>query len=174
MGVKIEVDAEGTIRDGLKKAAELGINLTIPFTSIAKSWFKGNKSMFLLKGRGQYDDLKDETKIFKQKEYGFTYPILKARGDLEKSVTDPTDSNSINLIVNKVALYLGSKIPYGVYHQSPEPRTKMPLRPFVLLGVEQVATGEQKQFEARTVRTIYDHIGQTLSKAFGDKPSGAV
>lgn len=192
MAIKVEVDPSGVVRDTLKQIKELGGNLAVPFTLIAKSWFKSNKSIFTLKSKGQYDDLSQKPffafwetghlykffkggyKEYKQEKYGSAYPILKATGALEKSITDASDVNSINLIVNKTALYLGSRIPYGIYHQSPDTRTKIPFRPFVLLGVEQVATSEQKLFSARVINILQDYYGQIVSKSYGSKPPGAV
>jgi phage gpG-like protein len=59
-------------------------------------------------------------------------PILERTGDLVSSLTNPNDPNTVRVEARKT-LTLGSRIPYAIYHQSLEPRTKLPRRPEIML-----------------------------------------
>lgn len=182
--LNIEVDVDKKIPELLRQAKEAGVNLTIPFTLIAKSWFKANRSIFTQPGPGRYPDLggfnpnapawkgakitrRTYAKFRKLKEHGFVYPLMRASGALESSITDPTDSNSINLIINQNTLYLGTRVEYAPYHQSPAPRSKIPFRPIVFIGVEQLATTEQRNEYTRWINILEDSIQQKLDQAAG-------
>lgn len=188
--LSIQVDPNGAIINALQKAKEAGINLTVPFTLISKSWFRANRSIFALKGPGKYPDYggfspnapvrpgssktrREKAKQDKVQEVGFIYPMMRRRGKLEASLTNPTDPNSVNLIVNKVALYLGTRVEYAFYHQAKGARTKMPFRPVVFTGAEQVAPTEMRNESTRWLNIIDDYMQQVLSRSFGG-PSGAV
>lgn len=167
--ITIELLNEEAVRSILKNIREKGGNLTIPFGMIARSWFKSNKSIFKLGGPGKYEDLSPKYKIQKAKSppkgAGFVYPIFRGKtGKLEKSLTDPTDANSINLIVNKIALYLGTRVAYAGYHQSPAPRKIIPYRPMVLLGAEQVSPPEKRTDYDRMLNTLEGYYQQLLDQ----------
>lgn len=185
-GIRIEVDPQGKFFESLKKAREHSLNLTIPFTSIAKSWFKANRSIFALSGPGQYQDYggffpgkpawkgasitrREYAYLQKAYKFGFIYPMMTTRSadsQLEKSLTDPTDHNSINYIINKNALYLGTRAKSAQFHQSPEPRTKLPFRPVVFLGVEQTAPTAIRNEYSRWLSVINDYLADKLGEAF--------
>ena len=140
MVVKFEVDVDKEFKRALESAAKAVGDLTIPLTLITQSWFKSNRAIFDLKGPGKYEDLNKDYKPRKRAAVGFVYPILKRTGALERSITDPKDSDAISEIINGKTAILGSKIPYGPYHQLGT--KKMPARPFVLIGAEQTAPPE--------------------------------
>ena len=129
----------------LGKATKKISDLTIPFKLITREWYKGNRSIFDLgrKSRGKYEDLKPATKKMKERIFGTIYPILVASGDLAKSMTDPSDSDSVATIVNKKTLLLGTKIksekgaPYAFFLHFGTKR--MVARPLILFGSEKVA-----------------------------------
>lgn len=177
--LNVEVDVNDEIKSKLREAARLGLNLTLPFTMFAKSWFQSNKSIFALKGPGQYPDYggfnpneilygtttrRMAAKKRKQREVGFVYPMMKRTGLLEDSLTNPSHNQAINLIVNKNALYLGTRVKYAPFHQSPAARTKMPFRPVVFLGVEQVAPTEHRNNTTRMINYLDRHIQDSLTK----------
>ena len=178
--INVSIDVGQEIKDVLARAKEAGVNLTVPFTSIAKSWFKANKSIFAGQGPGQYPDYGGLTpdkivygnitrrvlyKNRKFEKFGFVYPMMRASGKLERSLTDPADSNSVNLIVNGTALYLGTKVEYAPYHQADGARTRMPLRPIVFMGAEQIAPTELKSAYNRFFQIMDDAIQQKLDQA---------
>jgi phage gpG-like protein len=167
MAVKFQVDSDKAFQKAIQDALREVSDLTIPYTLIAKSWFQGNKAIFSLKGPGKYVDLKENYKKQKQKAVGFIYPILKRSGALEQSITNPTDSNSINLIINKNTLILGTKIPYGAPHQFGAPRINLPARPFILIGAEQTAPDQLNRRRDAWIAIIEDYVTQ-VSRKFSD------
>lgn len=140
MVTKYVVDPDRRFQEAIQEALTRVRDLSLPLTLIAKDWFQANKAIFTLKGPGKYVDLSERYKERKQKQVGFVYPILKRSGLLEKSVTEPGNSNSINLILNKNTLVLGTKVKYAPYHQL---GTKfLPIRPILFTGGEQAAPSE--------------------------------
>lgn len=152
------------LQRALNKASKQVSDLTIPFTLIAKSWFKSNKAIYALKGPGKFADLTELYKKTKQRKLGFTYPILRgATRSLEKSITEPTDGQSVNMIVNKKTLILGTKVEYGPFLHFGT--VKMKARPFVLIGAEQTGPPEfNKRLEA-WIKILEDFVVQTTRKA---------
>ncbi len=59
-------------------------------------------------------------------------PILQRSGDLMRSLTSGNDPNAVKREERRT-LTLGSKVPYGIYHQSPAPRRRLPRRPPMLV-----------------------------------------
>lgn len=140
---KIENDAK--FRAGLKAAAAAVGDLTVPLTLIAKDFYKSEKAIFMLKGPGQYPDLKEKTKEAKRRGGFSVYPILKRTGRLGESLTNPTHPDAFNQILNKTTLVIGTQVPYGVYHQSDAPRFKIPLRKFLFIGPESKFAGSEQR-----------------------------
>lgn len=150
--VSIVTDPDKKFAQALKRAKQETADLRIPLTMIAKDWFKTNQVIFKLKGPGQYADLKDSTKKFKKAHFGFVYPILRRGGDLEKSITQPTDSNAINEIINKSQLTLGTKVVYAFFNHY---GTKViPARPVVFFGPEAEGIGQDKTFKVRPTQWL--------------------
>lgn len=179
--LNVEVDVNHKIRDLLKSLKEEGANLTIPFNSIAKSWFRGNRSIFTnTNGPGKYQDLgghnpsapvrlrgktvtrRTAAKFHKLQKFGFVYPIMKATGHLEDSLTNPTHPDAVNLIINKNALYLGTRVKYAPYHQLGG--EKLPQRPVVFLGVEQIAPDALRNENTRWINILEDHYAQLIKQ----------
>ena len=139
----------------LKRAREAAVDLSVPFRLIQESWFKGNRTIFSLSGPGKYQDLKESTKKQKTYLYGSPYPILKAKGALEKTMIQPGDP--VNTI-GKTEMVVGTSSPYAHFLQ--DGTKKMVARPVVLLGTEQVAPGPlNKRIELWT-KMISDYIDE--------------
>lgn len=157
------VDPDKRFQSAIKTALKKVNDLTIPFTLITKEWFQSNKSIFAVTASsGQYADYKDESyKTFKRNHYGFVYPMLKASGRLEGSITNPQSKDSIAVILNKVTLVLGSSTPYAPFLQLGT--SKMKARPFVLLGVEQVSPRRLNQRVEGWRRMIEDFTKDVMS-----------
>ena len=120
------------LQDAQKKVSDL----TIPLIQIAQDFVKSRRAIFKLKSKGQYVDLAPSTKKAKAPN---VYPILKRTGRLEKSITniDPKKGSageSIGIISNKNTLTLGTRVPYGIFHN--EGTRNMPRRPFLFIGAE--------------------------------------
>lgn len=109
-------------------------DLRIAFALIAKDWRRSNIAQFSLKSGGQYPPLSAHYAAEKRKRFGNS-PILVATGRLRDSVTGSGNGDSI-LQISKNLLIMGTRTPYGVYHQSDLPRRKIPLRKFLFIGPE--------------------------------------
>lgn len=180
--ISANVDPNKDFRRELKIALKKLEDLTIPFTLMSREWFKANRSIFDegRKGPGKYADLSPKYKQAKTRAIGSPYPILrgfvkepgqpaKKSGKLADSMINPTNSDSVNKIINKKALVLGTKVtsedgaPYPLYlHFGTR---KMPARPFVLLGGEQVATREINQRTKNWAMMLQDYVNQ-VSQGF--------
>lgn len=145
--VKFVVDPGKEFQSAIASASEKVDDLTIPLTLIAQSWFKTNRAIFSLKGPGKYKDLSEKYKKIKARKFGSPYPILLASGRLAASITVPGASESINKILNKKNLILGTTTPYAAPLQFGS--KFMPARPMVLIGSEQVSPeGVNRRLEA--------------------------
>lgn len=178
MVMEIEVDPKRELRSFINDALKKTDNLTVPLHLIAQQWFKSNRAIFDLKGPGKYQDLSTkpffawwEKKDFRRyysggyKEYktarwGAAYPILYRTGRLKRSITEPSDGEAVEKIINRNALELGTAVPYAVYHHSDAPRTKMPWRPVLLYGNEQVAPGALKNRIEIWQEILIDYVSQ--------------
>ncbi|MCK5608286.1 hypothetical protein KAR91_40770 [Candidatus Pacearchaeota archaeon] len=178
--VEITVDPGKDFRRALDKVYKKSGDLTIPFTLMTKQWFKGNRSIFDLgrKGPGKYIDLSPKYKRRKSKILGSPYPILvgftRARrrsGKLRESMVNPSSKNAFNKIANKKHLFLGTRAKSrkgALYPAFLNNGTgKMPARPFMLIGGEQVATPEVNKRREAWVKTLNDYVLQ-LSGIIGD------
>ena len=163
------VDNDRRFRNALARAQVEVTDLTIPLTLISKDFFKSQKAIWALKGPGQYPDLAKSTKKKREREGRPYYPILKRSGLLEKSMTDPRDANAIAEIVNKQGLILGTRVSYGIFHQSDRGRKKIPLRKFLFIGPEakKFATSDMMGRPERWLNIINSFILEKL-KTVGD------
>jgi phage gpG-like protein len=117
----------------LVEARGKAMDLRLPLTLIGRSLYKWTAlEIFGLSGPGKFVDLRPKYKAWKEKHLHFAYPILKASGRLETSLTQPGGENILRF-PNATTLEWGTSVPYGIYHQSESPRKKMPRRPFLLV-----------------------------------------
>lgn len=163
------VDNDYKFRASLNRAARLVGDLTIPLILISKDFYKSQQAIFGLKGPGLYPDLSPRYKKVKQKAVGFVYPILKRSGRLAESTTNPTAPDAINEIVNKNTLIIGTRVPYGVYHQSDAPRKRIPLRKFLFIGPEapRFANTDQKGRLERWQNILQGYVNQVAQQELG-------
>jgi phage gpG-like protein len=189
-----EVLNDEKMSSALRRAASVSNDLKIPFSQIAKDFQKSRKAIFALSSAGQYPDLstkpfyawweKDDNlqrqydggyKEYKKAKYGFSYPILKATGRLERSVTDASDPENVTSI-GPLELKMGTRTPYAVYHQSDLPRSRLPLRKFLFVGPEskKFANSEISGFPERALNTLNSYIlrslGLSVEQATGKAP----
>lgn len=138
--VGIQVDPKGSFKAAINRASKRTSDLTIPLKLITQSWYKTNKALFAFTTKGPFDDLSENYQKQKQKKHGFIYPILKASGKLERSLTEPSDSDTIASILNKKQLILGTKVtslkgvPYPSLLNFGNPKTNLPARPYMVIG----------------------------------------
>ena len=170
------VDNDKRFRKALKAASEVSQDLRVPFGLILRDFYKSEQSIFKLKGPGKYPAFsgpKDAKtgmtryQAYKLKRYGFDYPLLVRTGALAASLLGPNNRGSISKITN-LSLTFGTSIPYGVYHQSDEPRKKIPLRKFLFIGPEapSFATSEQMGRLERWLNYVNDHVVKSIQKGF--------
>lgn len=188
MYLEYAFDKNSNFQKKLNEVFKATGDLTLPLTLIANSWFRGNNSIFVLKGPGRYKDLSTKPmfpfwerkknlrrfypggyKEYKKEKYGFVYPILKATGKLASSITNQSDSNAIARIEGGKNLILGTKVPYGIYHQMDrniDPgKGKIPYRPFLFVGVEQIAPNDIKNNRVKTwIKILDNHFESVMRK----------
>lgn len=107
------VDPKKQLQDALRAAANQVNDLTPALLLIAQYWFKSNNAIFTLKGPGQWPDLSLPYKKFKTNLLGSPYPIMLLHGRIMASITAPPNSESIQQIINKKSLVLGTSVPYA-------------------------------------------------------------
>lgn len=182
MVISYEVDPGGKFKQAITDALNQVNDLTIPFNLIAKNWYKSNSAIFALKGPGKYPPLggmnpnaiaikgttqtrRQRAEARKEKKYGFAYPLLKATGALEDSLTQPGNEHAVKWIINGKTLLLGTNLDYAIYHQSDEARTKLPFRPFLFIGSEQTAPAEiQNNRQTAWINIVGEYVKQVVAQ----------
>lgn len=165
------------LQAGLDRAARAIGDISKPLRIIGKDFFKSRKAIFTLKGPGQYPDFKSKSyKQLKTRILGDPYPLLKFSGDLEKSVTNPNDSDAVFDVDESVGIF-GTTVEYLSFHQSDEPRAKMPLRKVLFIGPEAPKFAKGKAlagFPDRALNTLNTFVirslGGSMEAATGIKP----
>ena len=154
---------------GLMKRSD---DMSPAFSVIGYMFRQSRKTIFSLKGPGQYPDFKGgkNSPYAKRKEYllGRKYPLLYLSGDLKESIIDKNDSKNIT-VIDKKAFAFGTKIPYAKYHNSDRLRKKIPLRKFIFWGHEAPATmqnltGSTRTFEGRAIKVLRNYIARSKVK----------
>lgn len=166
------VDNDRKFRDAIARAVAVTDDLRIPFTLILADFYKSEESIFNLSGPGQYPPFKVNPKTGKSayeerktKAWGFSYPLLVRTGRLADSVTDPQSPEAVTML-EKLSLIFGTINPYAIYHQSDDPRTKIPLRKFLFIGPEapQFATSETTGRPERWMNIMNDFVLKKLKQ----------
>ena len=131
-----EIENQIEINNKLNELASKVSDLRIPFRLIASDFYRSNRKIFTLQGRGLYQDLApargengnptttSNYKEQKKRIVGFAYPILvgKTRA-LSNSILGRNNAYS-KFNVDKQNLEMGTTVPHGKYHQSNQPRKK--------------------------------------------------
>ena len=155
-----------TFERSLQTASREVSDLRVPLAEIGKRFFQSRKFIFKRTGPGQYQDLSEKYKKRKQREYGFLYPILRASGTLENSITNHNDANAISVATPR-QLIVGTDVPWGVFHQQNHPgKGIMPRRPFLFWGPESpdYATDKSIQKFNRNIAVIlFTYLEKTLN-----------
>ncbi len=131
---RLEVDGEVLLDRGIARFSEGVGDFRPVWPSIADEFHEQVRDQFKTEGEegGQrWQELSAEYAGWKEAHFPGK-PILQRTGDLEKSLTSAKDPNAVYVAARKT-LTLGSKVPYGIYHQSPKPRTVLPRRPMIVL-----------------------------------------
>ncbi len=143
----LENDAQ--FRRAIRDASKRVSNLKLAFGLIAQDWYASNITVFNLKGPGLYPPLSPA--YAKQKARKFPgASILVASERLKDSVSGRVglqSKPSVDSIlqVGMQSLILGTKVPYGIFHQSDEPRkSNLPQRKFLFIGPEAPSTAPSR------------------------------
>lgn len=167
MGFSYSADNDRRFRNGLDRAKLVTSDLRVPFTLIAKDFYRSQKAIWQLSGPGQYDDLSESTKKQKSRRGIAIYPILggSSRSLEQAAAVEGGVGNITN--IGKLSLVMGvdsSTIPYAIYHQSDKPRKKIPLRKFIFIGPEakQFATSDMVGRLERWLNIMNSFIMQKL------------
>ena len=161
----IENDAQfkRAIRDATRRVSDL----RLAWKLISDNWRKSNKTQFELKGTGLYPPLSPAYAKRKAKEFPGR-PILVATERLKKSVTSKSSPDHINVIAKR-GFTFGTKVPYGIFHQSDAPRQTLPLRKFLFIGPEapQFAKGPAAGRLERWLGILDAEVQRQLDKVNG-------
>lgn len=138
------VDNDRSFAAALKRASEVTQDLRIPFGLILADFYKSEQAIFGLSSEGQYPPISAKYGKWKEQHVGFKYPLLVKTGKLGASLLSDSAPGSVASI-GPTQLQFGTAIQYGIYHQSDEPRKKIPLRKFLFIGPEasRFATSDQ-------------------------------
>lgn len=152
------VDADKKFAAGLRRAANVVTDLRIPFGLILADFYRSEAAIFKLTGPGQYPPLSLGYQKQKLKKYGFDYPLLFRTGALAASVLGPSNPGSVAEI-GRMQMTFGTSIAYGIYHQSDEARSKIPLRKFLFIGPESTfANSDQQGRVGRWLNILNDFV----------------
>lgn len=161
----------------LNNAAKKISDLRIPFRIIASDFYRSQRKLFTLKSKGLYQDLAPAvgqdgnpttTSNYKKQKtslWGYAYPILRASGVLERSVTTRNAANS-HFVLAKQTLEMGTTDPIAKYHQSDQPRTKIPLRKIIFIDGGPADRSKDASISGRRERwanIIETHVNQVIS-----------
>lgn len=142
--VNFTVDPNKKFAKTLKELEKKSLDLTLPLNLITQSWYKTNNAIFALKGPGKYAPLSARYVRVKKKELGSAYPALLGKNQrIKNAITQPTNSNAINKILNKRTLELGVKktgeFIYAAAHQYGNTSAGLPARPYLFAAAEPAA-----------------------------------
>lgn len=170
--ISYSVANDAAFRAALARARASVSDLRIPFALIARDFYRSQQAIFKLAGPGQYPEFKNGGRNSryakaKVKAVGFDYPLLVRSGRLARSFGGPGAPSNITQI-EKLSLTMGTTVEYGAYHQSDEPRSKIPLRKFLFIGPEasRFATSDQMGRLERWNNILNDQVLKSL-KASG-------
>lgn len=69
--------------------------------SVRDDWYKENRSLFTLKSKGKFTDLKASTKKYKTSKFGSPYPILLAKnGRIKAGLTQKSSAYTVNEVTD--------------------------------------------------------------------------
>lgn len=167
MSASYIIENDKQFRRAIKEAGSRVSDLRFAFGEIARDWLKSNRTQFTLKGSGLYPPLSPVYAQRKAKKFPGA-AILVASGRLRDSVTKKGHADNI-LQIGKQTLVMGTRTPYGIFHQSDAPRRKLPLRKFLFIGPEapQHARGADAGRLERWLGILEAEVQRQLSKVNG-------
>lgn len=153
---RMEVAGEAVLDRGIARFSD-GVGDYRPiWPVIADEWYAQVKDQFKSEGAEggeKWPELTAEYAGWKEVHFPGK-PILQRTGDLESSLTSGKDPNAVK-VEGRKSLTLGSKVAYGIYHQSPGPRKRLPRRPPIMLP---------ESFKRTTMHHIQTYLVQIASQ----------
>lgn len=144
----------------INKFSDQVSDLRPPLIQIAREFYKSNKFIFKLQGPGKYPDFSGPKIVQTWKTPGRPwartrdgsmtayqwqktqakwpgvnakgYPLLRASGALERSITQDGDQNAVKILTKK-SLVIGTQVEYGIHHQYGAPKANVPMRKFLFI-----------------------------------------
>lgn len=168
---------------GLDRLGAATSDFRIPFRLIASDFYRSQKVLFKLKSAGLYNPLggfnynspsgfgnqtkRERAEDLKERNTGHSWdPILYGKtGDLRDSTLSKSHKYSV-FGLGRQDLAMGTSVPYGKYHQSSSPRTKMPYRKFVFIDGGPADRAKSSSISGRRERWLNimnDHVVQLIT-----------
>jgi len=160
------VENDREFKRQLDRLSELTNNFKVPFSLIAMDFYRSERMIFSLKSAGLYPELAQST--IDQKERllgkGNAWPILFRTGRLAKSLLSSSAAEA-DYFLGRQELILGTTVPYAKYHQSDEPRTRLPQRKVVFIDggpLERSKGANKSGRRERWENIIFNYIQQLI------------
>lgn len=153
------------VNDALNRLGKEISDFRIPFTLIASDFYRSQRKLFTLQSKGLYVDLSEWYKKQKQKEVGFIYPILVGKSRALSNSTLGRDNLYSKFSISATTMVIGTTVPYGKYHQSDLPRTRLPQRKFIFIdgGKGDKSKDGVNGRRERWIKIIDTHIDQLIN-----------
>lgn len=167
------IENEKAFKASLDRLGAVTSDFRIPFMIIASDFYRSQRKLFKLAGPGLYDRLGGKNasstkskKAEKQKErtVGFAYPVLVGKTQNLSRSTLTNSHRFSHFKLTKRELEIGTKIPYGKFHQF---GTKhIPIRKFIFIDGGPADRSKDSSISGRRERWINiveDHITQLVT-----------
>lgn len=158
----IENDRE--FKEALGRAAKQVGDLSVALKIIRDDWVKSNKAQFSLKGSGQYPPLSPKYATRKATTHPGA-PIMVKSGRLRDSLSKRSGTFDSIRRVGKLSMILGTKTPYGIYHQEGAPANNLPVRKILFLDPEGRTNDTRTSNKVkRWINVLEEHVEKQLRK----------
>lgn len=176
------VENSEAFEKAIERLGKATSDFRIPFTLIASDFYRSQRKLFTLQSEGLYNPLggfnynqpsgfgnqtkRERAETLKEKRTGHAWnPILYGEtGDLRDSTLKRNHRYSI-FNLGKQELLIGTSVPYGKFHQSGQPRKKMPYRKFIFIDGGPADTSRDASISGRRDRwlnILNDHVLQLI------------
>ena len=169
------------IQERFRELEKVTSDFRIPFRLIASDFYRSQKKLFTLQGAGLYTPLggfgyslidpngRSRRRNAEDRKERFTghawAPILYGKtGDLRDSTLSRSHRYSI-FFMGRRELQIGTSVPYGKYHQSDKPRSKIPQRKFIFIDGGPADQSKDSNIAGRRERwisIIESHMDQVI------------
>lgn len=124
--IKLEAEGVDGLAQRIARAGRVLKDLRPMFELFASDFYKEEKRIFQASGPGRYVDLSPRYKAYKQRNWGFVYPILFRDGELADSLLR-RDAPGSHLVIGEQEFEIGTTVDHAKHHH--EGRGRLPPRP---------------------------------------------